>query len=323
MVAASASPFAGEGAYHYPAELLALLIDAIPRLVRTKRDVLLFFRGAGVPEKDYSDLRVRLSENPAEVNKFLLAREVLARLNAAGDGRIAQRREVVRRVVEFEDFTTCYESDRDAARARVSEIRHLVEAKDSFTRMRLEREAEVAERRKEAKVRADALAEALRRQETVRNEVFALFAERDPHVRGRKLELALNHLFKLEGIAIRDAFTIRSEEGGIGEQIDGAIELDGRIFLVEMKWVQGPVDKALISQHLVRLFSRADASGIVIATNGYTQPAIDECRNALSQKTVVLVRLEDIVATLQADGSVADFFRQRVQRAVLDRRPEG
>ncbi len=317
------SPFGGEGTYHFPAELLALLIDTIPRLLRTKRDVLMFFRGAGVPEADYRDLLDRLSTAPAEVNKFALAREVLGRLNAAGDGRIAARREIVRRVVEFEDFSSCYENERDAAKARVAEVRRLVDAKDSFTRMRIERDHEAEARRAEARQRAAESAATTKRRAEVRDEVFHLFAISDPRQRGKALESALNHLFQLEGIAVREAFTVRAESGGIGEQIDGAVELNARLYLVEMKWIQGPVDKALISEHLVRLFARADCGGIVIAANGYTQPAIDECRNALRDRTVILCRLEEIVATLQADGSISELLKGRIDRAILDREPGG
>jgi hypothetical protein len=34
--------------FHYPPELFNLLVDTIPVLNRSKKDVLLFFRGAGV-----------------------------------------------------------------------------------------------------------------------------------------------------------------------------------------------------------------------------------------------------------------------------------
>ena len=36
--------------FHYPPELMNLLIDVIPLLNRSKQDVFLFFRGAGVSE---------------------------------------------------------------------------------------------------------------------------------------------------------------------------------------------------------------------------------------------------------------------------------
>jgi restriction system protein len=35
--------------HHYPPEILNLLVDTIPLLCRSKNDVLVFFKGAGVP----------------------------------------------------------------------------------------------------------------------------------------------------------------------------------------------------------------------------------------------------------------------------------
>ena len=42
--------------FHYPPDLFNLLVDTIPLLNRSKRDVLLFFRGAGVHAEMTCDL---------------------------------------------------------------------------------------------------------------------------------------------------------------------------------------------------------------------------------------------------------------------------
>ena len=56
------------------------------------------------------------------------------------------RREVIRRVVEFEDFTRCWHEDELPARGLVTRVQQIVERKDSFTRMRLEAEKERRQR---------------------------------------------------------------------------------------------------------------------------------------------------------------------------------
>ena len=129
--------------YHYPPELFQLLIDAIPRLCRSKRDVLSFLRGAGVNQTIVADLELKLPTNRDCFNKFDIVRTVLTRLNESGDAALRPRREILRRVVEFEDFSTCWPNDRLEAEGLVSRIRSVVDAKDSFTRMRQERDAEV------------------------------------------------------------------------------------------------------------------------------------------------------------------------------------
>lgn len=42
--------------FHYPPELFHLLVDVVPLLNRSKQDVLVFFRGAGVPDSITSDI---------------------------------------------------------------------------------------------------------------------------------------------------------------------------------------------------------------------------------------------------------------------------
>lgn len=48
--------------YHYPPELLSLLVDTIPLLCRSKNDVVVFFRGAGAPEQLSSPLEISYAQ---------------------------------------------------------------------------------------------------------------------------------------------------------------------------------------------------------------------------------------------------------------------
>jgi restriction system protein len=66
-----------------------------------------FFRGAGVAEHLTIDLQRRVTADRASVSKYEITRAVLTRINEGGDRPLAQRREVVKRVTEFEDFSAC------------------------------------------------------------------------------------------------------------------------------------------------------------------------------------------------------------------------
>lgn len=135
-----------EESYHYPPEVLNILVDIVPLLCRAKNDVLVFFRGAGVSESIMSDLSRRVSVDRENINKFEIARTVIQRINEKGDSELRTRREVVKRVVEFEDFSTCWPNDQLKAKGLVGELRRVVNVKDSFIRMSNEREREKQER---------------------------------------------------------------------------------------------------------------------------------------------------------------------------------
>ena len=74
--------------HHYPPDLLQLLIDTIPRLCKSKRDVILFFRGAGTKPSIVSDLEEQVRNDPDSINKFSIVRTVLTRLNESGDAAL-------------------------------------------------------------------------------------------------------------------------------------------------------------------------------------------------------------------------------------------
>jgi hypothetical protein len=310
-------------AYHYPPELHSLLVDTIPLLCRSKNDVVVFFRGSGAPEAILKPIADKLRIDAKLVNKYEIARTVIEALNARGDSTLAPRREVIKRVVEFEDFSSCWPQDQLKAKGAVSEVRRVVNVKDSFTRMKQERDAEKAEVQATVQAeRAVALARKMRIGE-LRDQLFGLFALDDkPQARGKLLETVLNGLFSAYGVLLHEDFKRRDPDSStVLEQVDGVIVLDGIIHLVEMKWLKDPVGIADFSPHLVRLFGRANASGIFISNSEFTEPVLKECANALNQRTMFLCSLHEIVMLLQNEADLLAFLRKKSQAAVVNKQP--
>jgi restriction system protein len=308
--------------YHYPPELFQLLVDTIPRLCRAKKDVVLFFRGAGVERRMYQDLEQQLSLDRSSVNKFEITRKVLSRLNEAGESSLRERREVLKRVVEFEDFSTCWPNEQLEAKGLVAQIQKVINRKDSFTRMRQEREAELskhrAEKEREAEVRQRKRAEL----ESVKQDFYGLFSNIDPHQRGKLLEGVLNRLFAAAGILVREAFTRVAVPGeGVVEQVDGVIELDGEIYLIEMKWHKDQIGVSEVSPHLVRVFNRGFSRGIFISYTTYTPGAIETCKESLGKMVIVLCTLDELVNILERESDVREFLRAKVRGSVVDKEP--
>jgi restriction system protein len=308
--------------HHFPPDVLQQLGDTIPLLARSKRDVLTFFKGAGVPSDTTSDIEAALKADRDSWNKFAIARAILVRVNDGGDPMLRPRREIVRRVVEFSDFSTCWSEDQDAARGKVAALRERVNQQDAFTRMANERSRESAERRA---VHEQAISERRDRTEKIQaisTRLNRLFGEADAHRRGKALEPVLNDLFAAFGIGVRQAFELRgATTNGVIEQIDGVIELDGHLYLVEMKWYAQNIGVSETAQALVRAFTRSDARSLIIANPGFTLPAIEQVKTALAQKTVVLATLEEIVRVLARQGDLREMLRTKVQSAVIDRLP--
>ena len=309
--------------FHYPPELFNLLVDTIPLLARTKQDALLFFRGAGVSEAALADLRKRLKEAPKDLNKYEIVRSVLEQLNARGEPALRERREVLRRVVEFSNFDVCWPADQLKAKGLVASVRDVVNQKDAFTRInqerQQEREARLAPERDAREQRKKRIADI----ETAKAEFYKLFSIQGTNQqRGKLLEAALNNLFAAYGILVSHAFHLVGDAGeGIVEQIDGVIELGGHLYYVEMKWYERNIGKAELSEHLPRLMFRAEGRGIFISAGGFTEPAIATAREMLQQKVLVLVTLPEIIRVLEQQADLAEFLTKKIQAAQIHKNP--
>lgn len=311
-----------DAAYHFTPDLFNLLVQAIPKLCRSKNDVLVFFRSAGVPSRHIGDLAATVQRDKDSISKYELARRVLERINAEGDKTLAARREVIKRIVEFDDFAGCWPNDVLEAQGLVAQIQRIVNVKDSFTRMNLEREEERKQRQRDHEAKMKKVQQRTADRAAVKNDLFALFSMQNAWKRGKQLEGILNRLFKVEEILIREAFTLKgNEKEGIVEQIDGVIELDGHVYLVEMKWWDKPIGKAEVSPHIVHLYGRGEMRGIFISSSGYSEPAISTCRDVLHSRVIVLCTLEEVVRVLDSDGTLKQLLTEKVRVALIDKNP--
>jgi hypothetical protein len=307
-------------AFQYPPELFDLLIQTIPVLCRAKKDVLLFFRGAGVPENLYEDIQQQLVSDKDSINKYDIARNILTRINEKNESYLMQRRELLKRISEFESFSNCWPKDQFAARGYVSEVRKIIQTKDAFTRMEIEREKELAKHRRSQQEKINELNKKKEKIEVVKKQLYALFAIKNPQERGKSVEAALNAFFEFCGIAVREAFTISGDNGeGIIEQIDGVIELDNQVYLVEMKWLNTPVSNRDIHQHLGRMFSRPRPNGIFISASGYTDSAIIACKEAINRSgLIILMNLEEFVKILESKTEFIPYLREKILRVLIE-----
>ena len=308
--------------YHYPPDLFELVVETLPLLCRGKMNVIEYFRGAGTPTDLLSDLEEQVRNNPKEIGKHRITRTILHRLNSLGDSGIRPRREILKRITKTEDYSTGWPEDQLKAMGLVSRIRDVINVKDSFTRMSNERDAELKRHREQYILVQEQRRKQQEIVDAVKARLYALFSETNPAKRGKSLEGVLNDLFAAYSISIREAFSVKMVNGIIAEQIDGAIELDGDVFLIEMKWTKDPIDRPHIAPHLVSLYSRADVAGIFISASGYTQPAIDDARQALKHTVCILCELGELIRLLdQSEQDMAGFLRSKIRVAKLEKQP--
>ena len=308
--------------YHYPPELLSLLTEAISNLVKSKKDVVNFFKGAGAPSLLTDPWSLKIAQDRDGVYKAAISGDILCKLNEMGDNGIASRREIVKRVVQWDDFSTAYPDKRLIAQGLVANVQKLVNVKDSFTRMGEERERERKERQAVQAAEQKNKLEIRAKRGAVKKRLYALFGELDPHKRGKALEGVLNELFEAYDIQVREAFTVRGDPGeGIIAQIDGLIEYKSHLYFVEMKWLKHAVGRSEMAPHLVNIYNRGEVRGLFISASGYAPAAVADAKAALAQKVCVLADLEEIVALLEREGDLKDLLQRKIVSAQADKDP--
>lgn len=309
--------------YHFPPDLFDLVVQTIPLLNRSKKAVLTFFYGAGVEEALFKDISEKLASNPDSISKYEICRIILERINQNSDKYLRQRREILKRITEFEAFSTCWESDQLKAKGLVSEIQKVINVKDSFTRMKQERDNEQKIRQDEHRKKIQEIQKRKERIEKIKKELFSLFNESNPQKRGKLLESVLNGYFKVYEILVKEDFKRLGEPGeGIIEQLDGIVEVDNQIFLVEMKWKKDSIGSDDIFSHLGRIYHRANAHGIFISASGYSPSGVTAAKEALIKNALlVMFDLEEFVKVIDGEIDFRNYLRDKIKSAIIEKEP--
>jgi restriction endonuclease Mrr len=310
-------------AFHYPPDLFNLLVQTIPLLNRSKESVLLFFKGSGVDESIFADITRQVKFDKDNITKFSICRKILERINMNTEKYLRERREILKRVIEFEAFSTCWEDDRLKAKGLVAEIQNVVNIKDSFTRMKQERDKEREKQRKEYEQKIKEVQIRKEKVAQIEKDLSSLFFETNAQKRGKLLETVLNNYFRAFDILVTEDFIRTSDSGdGIIEQIDGIVELNNKLFLVEMKWKKDKIGGEDIYSHLGRIYHRANAHGIFISASGYTPSALIAAKEALVKNALfVLFDLEEFFNIIKNDIDFNRYLKKKIDAATIEKNP--
>jgi len=302
--------------YHYPLEVLELLVATIPRLIKTKAGILEFFAEAGAPKELIAEWRAKLHQGRMGVSsKYHLVRGFLRGLNTLEDDGQAVREEVLRRLARHADFSTGWEDDRQRAEELVTRIRELVGGTDAMPpaacQEALTRQAPLKTdhaRLKDTEERRLAL-------EALKRDLYQAFRVTDPAERRAILDSVLPRLFTCHDIPTRQATA--------APPVDDAavlIDFEEALFLVELMWSDRPLDFRQLAPHLITLYGCPDLRGLLISSSGFTDQAIRDLSSILPQR-LVLCHLQEIVLLLEQGRELKDLLRAKVRAAETEQKP--
>ncbi len=309
--------------FHFPPDLFNLLVDTIPRLNKTKKDLLLFFENIGVPCQHLRTYYALLNTNRSQFKKFDVTREILAWLNQESDRMLGVRRRLLQRVIEFEAFDSCYPNDKDRAKANVADIKKMVQLKDTVTKFEKLLNKEQNEKILIQKEKLDKIKRSKENFENLCQRFANLFAIQNPQERGKKLEKVLNDIFSYFKIGVKEDFVIYDDETGKNyEQIDGVVEINHYLTLLEMKWEKNALGADKVGRFMSRLMVRKNVDGIIISYSSFAETALITAKEALAVSVLALIDLKDIFDVLNQEKDLSEFFSEIIKNVKLYKNPK-
>jgi restriction system protein len=299
--------------YHYPLEVLELLVATIPRLIKTRAGILEFFAEAGAPKELIAEWRAKLHQGRMGVSsKYHLVRGFLRGLNTLGDDGQAVREEVLRRLARHADFSTGWEDDRQRAEELVARIRELAGETDAGTWNTACHEALTRQAPLETGQDSE---HPLTGLEALKRDLYRAFRVTDPAERRAILDSVLPRLFTCHDIPTRQATA--------APPVDDAavlIDFEEALFLVELRWSDRPLDFRQLAPHLVTLYGCPDLRGLLISSSGFTDQAIRDLSSIQPQR-LVLCHLQEIVLLLEQGRDLKEWLRAKVRAAETEQKP--
>lgn len=289
----------------YPPDLIEALKDALRSIYWYKRQLRSFMENCRVP----SEIIAQQQWSDPQEYKAIIVDKVINALVGKGDESIGSIRELIRRVIEMNDFSHLLKEDdgrrlKKEAEVNVERLRQLViQHNAKIRRQKEEREGRVkaVEQRSQAATRFHLL-------EQLKGRFFEIVAVPDPRERGRKFEPFLFDLFNAFDLQPRGAFSLT------GEQIDGAFEMDGSRFLMEAKWEKTPIGAREIRNFKEQVESKLDNTlGLFISINGFTDEGVYAVQR--SRPNLILLDGEDLSAVLEGLIDLRELLNRKLRYA--------
>jgi len=137
--------------------------------------------------------------------------------------------------------------------------------------------------------------------------------------RGFEFEKLFNKICEDQGVLLSNSYKTADSE----QQIDGAVEINSRIFLVESKWEKKETLAASkLFSFLGKINSKIEGTiGIFISYNELSENFISAVRNGLKQTCIVIHGKENIMDIIEENVNIKDFIWYIFQQASTKNRP--
>lgn len=118
-----------------------------------------------------------------------------------------------------------------------------------------------------------------------------------------------------------DKWTVEESAKSSNEEIDILVHREREDYLVECKWEQKPTEASQIREFQGKLYNRSGVRGIFASMSGFSQGAVRQVEEQLSQRELLLFGPNDLRMLFAREKSFEDMLTEK--HRVMVRRKEG
>ena len=128
--------------------------------------------------------------------------------------------------------------------------------------------------------------------------------------KGYEFEKYLRDLFDAAGLKPRESYRVK------GEQIDGSIEFNGNVYLVEAKWTGGPVNRSDLVVFADKVSRKSKFTrGIFVSHSGYVENAVETYAIGKTPE-IILIDMKEMTWALENGIDVEDVLSKKVRKLI-------
>jgi len=125
---------------------------------------------------------------------------------------------------------------------------------------------------------------------------------------GYRLEKLLSRLFEFSELNPRSPFKV------LGEQIDGSVDIDNNIYLIEIKWTKKPINESDLLVFRGKVEGKSSFTrGMFLSINGFTEEAITAITTG-KQPNFFLFDGYDLTTVLEEKCSLGELLRYKIRK---------
>lgn len=128
--------------------------------------------------------------------------------------------------------------------------------------------------------------------------------------KGYEFEKYLRDLFDAAGLKPRESYRVK------GEQIDGSIEFNGNVYLVEAKWTGGPVNRSDLVVFADKVSRKSKFTrGIFVSHSGYVENAVETYAIGKTPE-IILIDMKEMTWALENGIDIEDILSKKVRKLI-------